>query len=296
MAEATLQPAFMGEWTWVNTTAPPPANAQIRLNTGGQTSVTAIFVSNITFYGIDASAWLMEMTTGYVIRLEDKSNSLKWQSYTITSNPIAQSGYVELKTSWLAGGQNLSSPSQTMLSVVSSVVRPTGNAATASVGTANAVIVYPIYVTAPAAQSAVGTVAVKTSVMVNVVGLCLRAHVGPVSVTGQLVTFDYAYPFQGIHYTSPGMTIRQYYVGQAITGFLASGGPISNLIGKGAELCFKVADSMIEYEAKMAGPPRIVSTPPVPAPPTGIAAPPGQARPTVPEEEVLAMQALEAAE
>ena len=55
----TMLPAFMGEWEFVNTTTPPPANAQLRLNNGGQDKATLLWVNNISFNGIDASAWLM---------------------------------------------------------------------------------------------------------------------------------------------------------------------------------------------------------------------------------------------
>jgi len=78
----------------------------------------------------------------------------------------------------------------------------------------------------------------------------LAAHTAHVEVKGQLVTFDYAFPFLGPNVTSPGMTIRQFYAGQALMGFIASQAPAANLIGKVAPYCFTVADSLLEFERK----------------------------------------------
>jgi hypothetical protein len=126
-------------------------------------------------------------------------------------------------------------------------------------------------------------------VSIEVGGFRLEAKTSAATVTGKLVTREFAYPFQGEHYISPGMTLRQYYVGQAITGFLASGGPIGNLIGKGAAYCFQVADSMIEYEAKQVGPP-IFNLPPVPVASPPQAAPPQSAPETISLEDALVIQ------
>jgi hypothetical protein len=71
---------------------------------------------------------------------------------------------------------------------------------------------------------------------------------GHVTISGQLVTFDYAYPFQGKIYTSPGLTKRQYYAAMAMQGFVASNAVVANLIGKISDYSFKLADSMIAAE------------------------------------------------
>ena len=69
----------------------------------------------------------------------------------------------------------------------------------------------------------------------------LKAHVGTIDITGQLVTREFAYPFEGRNYTSPGMTIRQWYAGMALQGFISKS-VAANLIGTLPVYCFKLAD------------------------------------------------------
>jgi len=248
------QPSFMGEWTYNSANTAPPATAQLRLNTSSQANATSIYVHNITFNGIDASTWLMEMIPGYVIRLEEKGLPARWHTFTISGNPIQQSGYVELKVTWLAGGQNLTT--SVMVSVVSSVVRVTGNAAQASVGTASVSAIIRKDALAPvtgmAAVASTGNVSVlaKQNVSIPVTAPVMKADSGSVDIVGHIYLPGMAYPSDTPVGFSPGMTLRQFYAGQAIMGFIsASNVPASNLMGgKLAEYAFKLADSLIAYE------------------------------------------------
>ena len=271
----TQQPYFINEWTFSNTTAPPPTFGQIRLNSGGQTNATLIYAHKTTVNSNDASSWLTSLGPGQIVMLRDKTDPTKWQQFLVTGPSVAKTDYWEVPITWMSGGAVLAQQ-RVYFENPGIQVSVTGTAATVSGGAV--------------------TVDLSRHVRIDVTGNEMQALAGVIDIQGQLVTREFAYPFQGKYYSSPGMTLRQYYVGQAITGFLASGGPIGNLIGVGAELCFRVADSMIAFEAKMAGPPRIASTPQVPAPPTGVSTPPGQANITVPIEEALAMQARDAAE
>jgi hypothetical protein len=272
MVEATLQPAFMGEWTFFNGTTPPPANAQLRLNNGGQNKATSIFVNNISFNGVDASAWLMEMTNGYVIRLQDKVDPTKWQNYAIVGPPVANSGYVELKTSWLTGGTNLAQQA-VILSVVSSAIRPVGQSMTAQTGSTIVSLPKLIPISGGQLTAAIGTPALRFSQKFEVNGVEMEARSASVDITGHVLV-NSAFPFDNPAGFSPGMTLRQYYASQAIIGFITSS-PAANLIGGDlAAYCFKVADSMIRHEAKEATgqkfPPLVGSTVPT-LPPSQVA-------------------------
>ena len=265
-----MQPAYMGEWTFINTVTPPPANTQLRLNNGGQDKATRIYVSNITVNGINATDFLMGLIPGCSVRLVTKGDATKWQSYAISGEPIQQSGYVELTVTWLAGGTNLAQAA-VMFTPIAMMVRATGSAVTTQIGSA--------------------TTSIRVSI--PVASTDMVASVGEVGVVGDILLSGQAFPSVTPMGFSPGMTLRQWYAGQAMLGF-ASNSVIANLIGKVSAYAFKVADSMIEYEAMMKGPPAITLPPvgTIPPPPT----PPSQAPSTVPIEEVLAMQAKEAAE
>jgi hypothetical protein len=77
--------------------------------------------------------------------------------------------------------------------------------------------------------------------------------------TAEVLASPFAYPSTTAFGISMGMTIRQFYAAHAAQGFLAKG-IVGNLIGIGADLAFRVADSLIEFEereraAKNAPPP-----------------------------------------
>jgi hypothetical protein len=86
--------------------------------------------------------------------------------------------------------------------------------------------------------------------------------------TAEVLASPYVYPSTTAFGISLGLTIRQFYAGQAMTGFIASNALASNLVGRLPDYAFRVADSMIEYErqnpahkpqpnvAKLAGTPK----------------------------------------
>jgi hypothetical protein len=85
-------------------------------------------------------------------------------------------------------------------------------------------------------------------VQAPVSGLRLSVSMGQVDVRGYVQQPDYAFAFDLPMGYSPGLTKRQYYAGQALVGFIAAAPPASNLIGTVAGYCFRVADSMIQFE------------------------------------------------
>lgn len=207
----TLLPAFLSEWNFVTTMTPPTTSGQVRMNNNNQKNVTLLWIDEVTANGNDATPYLAALKTGKDIRLNDITDPAKWQTYTVTANPIDKGTYVECPVIWKAGGLTLLA--------------------------ARVVIDLPL-------------VHVSTAVT----GFSLATAIGGVGITGQLVTRDFAFPFDGRVYTSPGMTLRQYYAGQAIIGFCSlPNTTASNLMGgKLAEYVFKLADSLIAFEASEA--------------------------------------------
>jgi hypothetical protein len=96
--------ALAGEWQFIDTLVPPPANGQIRLNQTVQSTATLIWVSRNTATGVDASAALTGILPGQHIRLENKNDPSKWQNYTVTGPANAFLSHVEYPVAWVDGG------------------------------------------------------------------------------------------------------------------------------------------------------------------------------------------------
>jgi len=217
------QIAFISEWQFSTAMTPPTTTGQVRFNNNNQKNVTLIWIDKVTVNGNNASVYLGSLKNGSDIRLNDKADPAKWQSYTLTAAPLDKGTYIECPAIWKAGGLTLLA--------------------------ARLIVDLPL-----------------VEVSVAVTGFRLDTDVGHVSVSGQLLTREFAFPFEGRNYTSPGLTIRQYYASQAIVGFIsAPNATAANLMGgRLAEYCFKLADSMLEYEAREAlgYMPPLVGTPP----------------------------------
>jgi hypothetical protein len=201
-----------GEWQFINTITAPPASGQMRLNHATQTSATKMWVSKTPATSGDASAALAAILKGMEVTIKNKADPTKTQVYTVSNTPVDATGYFEYPVVWTRGNG-------------------------------------PI----PEQRTLISAVTVTASVAVEVAPMKALKACTPVhtDVSGQLITFDFAYPFEGLHLMSPGMTLRQYYAAQAMLGFIAgSNVPASNLVGKVAAFAFTAADSMIAFEAK----------------------------------------------
>lgn len=245
--------ALSGEWTFINTTAPPPATGQIRLNSGQQSSATAMYVSRTSALGVDAAGMLADLKTGHVIRLQTRDDATRWQIYAISADPINQGGtYTEIPVTWQSGGAPLAQQ-RTLLTSTASLQVP---------------------VTSPAVAASVGNAAVSINVRTLVGSAPMTALAGTPSTDTVRFLPGYAFPGTSPDGISLGMTLRQWYAGQAIVGFVSSN-PAANLIGRLPQFCFRLADSMIAFEAaEVAG--FIESPIPTNAPPRGQQTPPTQ--------------------
>jgi hypothetical protein len=177
----------VGEWAYVSIPNAPPTTGQIRFDSSVQTAATLLWIHKTTGTDVDAANYLLDVTAGQEIYIQNKNDFTKWQVYKITAPPVENSNYVEYPVAWMRGGIDI--PRDRIFLAFDEV--PTAEVI-------NPTFAYP-----------------STSAF----GICL------------------------------GLTIRQFYAAHAAQGFLAKG-IVGNLIGVGADLAFRVADSMIEFEAK----------------------------------------------
>jgi len=198
---------LLGEWQFIDTLTAPPSTGLIRLNQVAQATATKLWVNRTTATGANATAVLQGILQGQDIRLDNKTDASKWQTYTVTGPPVTVTTHLEYPVAWKAGGGAITQQRSLLYSL------PAGNVS---------VPLEPHH--------------------------SLEAHVGNVDITGQLVIRDFAFPFQGKTYTNTGLSIRQWYAGQAMVGFLSGKAVNANLIGTLATYAFKVADSMIAFE------------------------------------------------
>lgn len=291
-----------GEWNYIGTIAVPPSTGQVRLDAATQTAATHVWINKTTAMSTDASAVLATIGKGQDLSIYNKSDPTKGQVYSVTGTPIDGGTYFDYPVVWKSSAASGAFPAQrTIIEVVSLPlsVAVTGSALQAS--TFAPTIIQGAGISVPvigqSAQSRVGATTFRQDQHIELIVACLKAQTSAVDVSGQLITHDYFHPFEGLHLTSPGLTIRQWYAGQALTGFIAnSQRPAANLIGKVADYCFKVADSMIAYEAKQkAGEltPPAGGRPMPPVQPPPVVDTPGPA--TVTDAQVIALRKKDAA-
>lgn len=244
---------LLGEWIFA-TTAGNPANGQIRLDNTTQNLAKNVGVSKQDTNGNDASAALAPIRLGNTLNLQNKTDATQTQTYMITGTPVDQGSYIDYPVTWKSGNQPLPGQRTTLTSVsvpvTVNVISPT---LTSLVG-------YPAFklgwtqpVTGQQVQALVGIAgAMSLSARIFVSGMELNAFVGDeFAVNARWLIPNQAFPFDLPIGFSPGMTMRQYYAASALQGFIA-GNPAANLIGKVAEYCWKVADSMIKAEQMQA--------------------------------------------
>jgi len=173
---------------------------------------------------------LIDLRVDQVLHIQTRDDAARWHDFVISAPPVDKSTYYEIPIVWQKGGQPLAQQ-RTLLSAPGIVTYAAGSAMTASTGTLTAKIQQQVYVS----------------------GIPLLAEAGAVATSGVTIHREYAYPFDNAAGVSTGMTLRQWYAGQALVGFIAAG-RAANLIGRLPQFCFKLADSMIELEqAEMSG-------------------------------------------
>jgi hypothetical protein len=85
----------------------PPTGSEVRLNNATQAQATGMFVRYLTVNGLDAKAIILNIVVGNKIYLQDKDDSTKFNSYTVTVNPIDKGTYAEIPIQWTQGGSDL---------------------------------------------------------------------------------------------------------------------------------------------------------------------------------------------
>ena len=76
----------VGEWTYQNTTTPPPSSGQIRFNNATLSSVTTVYISNDTALGKDVEKiLLLQIRAGAKVLIQDKDEADKYVIYTVVA-------------------------------------------------------------------------------------------------------------------------------------------------------------------------------------------------------------------
>lgn len=281
---------LLGEWNFVTTTTAPPSTGQMRLDSMTPASATKVWVSKTDATNADASAALAALKLNYRITLQNKGDTTKALTYRISGAPVDQGAYMEYPAAWLTGDPTLPNGQRTNLINTSipvsvPVTSPALQAKSGTVATAQGVGVSVVVKSPALAMStgtptfslgvaqevtgielamSVGTPTFKLDCRFPVTGQVLQAQAGSVNITGRIYIPGQAFPSDTPMGYSGGMTLRQWYVGQAMMGLISYLGPTANLVGRLADISFRVADSMLEFEKKeQAG----VIRPPVPARP-----------------------------
>jgi hypothetical protein len=87
--------------------APPPGNAEVRLNNANQTAATIISASHTTTSGADTTNALGIINTSNQIYLQDKDDASSWQLYNVTGLVTNQGSYTDIPVAWKKGGTAL---------------------------------------------------------------------------------------------------------------------------------------------------------------------------------------------
>jgi hypothetical protein len=86
------------------TTAPPTGN-QVRFNAAHPyTSVTTVWVRNMTTDGVDTHGIMLVLTIGTTVYIQDRSTSAQYAVFTMDGDPIDHTDYVELPVAHKSNG------------------------------------------------------------------------------------------------------------------------------------------------------------------------------------------------
>jgi len=86
------------------TTAPPTGN-QVRFNAAHPyTTVTSVWVRNVTTDGVDTHGIMLVLTPGTTVYVQDRSTSAHYVVFTMSGDPIDHTDYVELPVTWKSNG------------------------------------------------------------------------------------------------------------------------------------------------------------------------------------------------
>ena len=97
------------DYLFSTSTATPPGDGQVRLNTASQTAAAALYFDDNQATGEDVGNFLSRLVhAGNKVYLQDKDDGTKWQYYELTGEPIDHTTWVEFPVTWIEGGTSLS--------------------------------------------------------------------------------------------------------------------------------------------------------------------------------------------
>ena len=106
-------PIDSAEFMWSDTSTPPPSTGQARSDTLDPTQSTKLWLHNVTATGLDVSRVVLSVYAGITIDVQDKDDASRYQSFTVTGDPVSMGTYVEIPIEWDDGGAPL--PAQRVL-------------------------------------------------------------------------------------------------------------------------------------------------------------------------------------
>ena len=109
LEQIVLRPDFSVGHTYryINNTAPPPSNGQLRLDNADQIAATELMLAYIDASDHDLKTLLLAVPAGNLIYAQDRNNSAAWQSWTLTAAPIDNTTYMSFPIAHHDGGNPL---------------------------------------------------------------------------------------------------------------------------------------------------------------------------------------------
>ena len=113
-----------GTWLWNNQTTSPPGSKQIRSNTGDWLTATQLMVTNIDNDGFDRSAVIALLKVGDQLRLEHKTDNLRFVIYIVSSAILAGSGFFTIPVARSSSGGAIPNTGTQITAALASTILP----------------------------------------------------------------------------------------------------------------------------------------------------------------------------
>lgn len=105
------------EYTFQTATTPPPGAGSLRFNNASAAATTAIYASNSSNGGADVKRFLLDITVGAKILIQDLNNNANFGEFNVTATPIDQTSYVQLPVASVSAGAAISNNSRVIFRI-----------------------------------------------------------------------------------------------------------------------------------------------------------------------------------
>src|SRR4029453_14449691 len=191
---------FYSDWTFQAATTTPPGNGNVRWDNVISTSVTRLYIANLTNTSLDVTTILGGLNVGMRIYQQDKNTSAQFVEWEITAAPVPQTGYLEVPVALLAAG---TTPNTGQVSILYFLAPSGGGGGGGGATPASGVTVSPTVLGATNVQDALealdAEVTTASSVTVS------PAVLGAANVQAALVALDAEIVTAGVVTVSPAV-------------------------------------------------------------------------------------------